>query len=256
MELAGRAHAQVPFATAIVECWRSATGLQSSRGAAPCPDHHTRAAAQVGGGSRTSQAAACKRNQGRGASRAEPARGEAGDSPAHSRGSAGRRQPAEERRTERKGTGRSVSRILLRRSSIYDDCCQPPLAAYPRARAGSPRTLARTAVARRPSWPCSTWGLPSLPSHLGSWWSLTPPFHPHPHLGEPRGSPKPLAVCSLWHCPAGCPGWALPTTLPCGVRTFLGAHLRGRRDRPTDPFRDQDTASAVTSGHRPSGPRS
>ncbi|GAA4362020.1 hypothetical protein GCM10023145_39500 [Angustibacter luteus] len=31
-----------------------------------------------------------------------------------------------------------------------------------------------------------------------------------------------LAVSSLWHCPAGHPGWALPTTLPCGARTFLG----------------------------------
>ena len=30
-----------------------------------------------------------------------------------------------------------------------------------------------------------------------------------------------LAVCSLWHFPAGRPGWVLPTTLPCGVRTFL-----------------------------------
>ena len=29
------------------------------------------------------------------------------------------------------------------------------------------------------------------------------------------------AVCSLWHCPAGCPGWVLPTALPCGARTFL-----------------------------------
>ena len=29
------------------------------------------------------------------------------------------------------------------------------------------------------------------------------------------------AVCFLWHCPAGHPGWALPTTLPCGARTFL-----------------------------------
>jgi hypothetical protein len=30
------------------------------------------------------------------------------------------------------------------------------------------------------------------------------------------------AVCFLWHCPAGYPGWVLPTTLLCGVRTFLG----------------------------------
>ena len=32
----------------------------------------------------------------------------------------------------------------------------------------------------------------------------------------------PGAVCFLWHFPAGHPGSALPTTLPCGVRTFLG----------------------------------
>src|SRR6185436_2260761 len=25
------------------------------------------------------------------------------------------------------------------------------------------------------------------------------------------------AVCSLWHCPAGCPGWVLPTALPFGA---------------------------------------
>src|SRR5215831_13541195 len=31
----------------------------------------------------------------------------------------------------------------------------------------------------------------------------------------------PGAVCSLWHCPAGHPGSVLPTTLPCGARTFL-----------------------------------
>ena len=38
-------------------------------------------------------------------------------------------------------------------------------------------------------------------------------------------SPLPVrgrAVCSLWHCPAGHPGWALPTTLLYGARTFLG----------------------------------
>src|SRR4051794_12167492 len=34
-----------------------------------------------------------------------------------------------------------------------------------------------------------------------------------------------VAVCSLWHCPAGCPGWELPTALPFGARTFLDARL-------------------------------
>src|SRR5215211_15702 len=33
-------------------------------------------------------------------------------------------------------------------------------------------------------------------------------------LPRPRGVP---AVCFLWHFPAGHPGWALPTTLPCGA---------------------------------------
>ena len=32
----------------------------------------------------------------------------------------------------------------------------------------------------------------------------------------------PSAVCSLLHCPAGRPDWVLPSTVPCGVRTFLG----------------------------------
>ena len=56
---------------------------------------------------------------------------------------------------------------------------------------------------------------------------------------EPTWSPTPLvssyltvsplpplraAVSSLWHCPWGCPPWELPSTLPCGARTFL---LRG-----------------------------
>ena len=84
---------------------------------------------------------------------------------------------------------------------------------------------------RRPSWPCSRWGLPSRPSHLGRWWSLTPPFHPY----RPWPKPRP-AVCFLWHCPAGHPGWVLPTTLPCGVRTFLGDPV-SRTDAAARPAR-------------------
>ena len=58
-----------------------------------------------------------------------------------------------------------------RRPSIYEYRCRHPPAAYPDTRAGSPQTC--------PVWPCSGWGLPSLPGHPGSWWSLTPPFHPY-----------------------------------------------------------------------------
>ena len=43
----------------------------------------------------------------------------------------------------------------------------------------------------------------------------------------------PSAVCSLWHCPAGRPDWVLPSTMPCGVRTFLG-RVEPARGRPAD----------------------
>ena len=45
-------------------------------------------------------------------------------------------------------------------------------------------------------------------------------------------SPLPFrgrAVCFLWHCPAGHPGWALPTTVLCEVRTFLSPTEVGPR---------------------------
>ena len=32
---------------------------------------------------------------------------------------------------------------------------------------------------------------------------------------RPEGRWSTVAVCSLWHCPAGHPGWPLATTLPC-----------------------------------------
>ncbi|MEE3261360.1 MAG: hypothetical protein VX290_00845, partial [Candidatus Latescibacterota bacterium] len=38
------------------------------------------------------------------------------------------------------------------------------------------------------------------------------------------------AVCFLWHCLWGHPPWALPSTLPCGARTFLTD--RNRRAHP------------------------
>src|SRR5215831_16075029 len=49
-------------------------------------------------------------------------------------------------------------------------------------------------------------------------------------LARPKTGPG--AVCFLWHCPAGHPGSALPTTLPCGARTFLTGFPR--RGRPAD----------------------
>ena len=79
---------------------------------------------------------------------------------------------------------------------------------------------------------------------------------------EPPGSPRalvrsyrtvsplpvrpkpPSAVCSLWHCPAGRPDWVLPSTLPCGVRTFLGPVAAGSdRSFPTTPARGRPADS-------------
>src|SRR6185312_1226215 len=51
----------------------------------------------------------------------------------------------------------------------------------------------------------------------------------------PSGLAARRAVCSLWHCLADHSGWVLPTALPCGARTFLGAkaNLRDATVQPT-----------------------
>src|SRR3712207_828999 len=56
-----------------------------------------------------------------------------------------------------------------------------------------------------------------------------------------------LAVCSLWHCPAGHPGSLLTTTLPCGARTFLGGgvSLADATARPTRPSCAQSTGTTT-----------
>ena len=102
------------------------------------------------------------------------------------------------------------------RPFILDHCHQWPRATYPLTRASSPRAPAVRS--------CSGRGLPSRGGHPSRWWALTPPFHPH------RPGP---AVCSLWHCPAGRPGWPLATALLCGARTFLDPRVAPRyRGRP------------------------
>jgi len=49
----------------------------------------------------------------------------------------------------------------------------------------------------------------------------------------PASRSAPSAVCSLWHFPASHPDWVLPSTLPCGVRTFLG-RIKSVRGHPAD----------------------
>lgn len=50
----------------------------------------------------------------------------------------------------------------------------------------------------------------------------------HPFTLTPCG-----AVYSLWHFLADHSGWVLPTALPCGARTFLGAVSRHAAVQPT-----------------------
>jgi hypothetical protein len=85
--------------------------------------------------------------------------------------------------------------------------------------AGSPLDLAPGGVYRAAAVTCGAGGL------LHRRFTLTPRTR--------RG-----AVCFLWHCPAGHPGSALPTTLPCGARTFLTGPAPGATARPTHPSQD------------------
>lgn len=145
------------------------------------------------------------------------------------------RTPLPRRMSGRAGrTSRSVSRILfpgtsrcsVRRPSISACRRRQAPAVHPQARAGSPRTPAQP----------YTYGLSTLlrvgftepprsPGVLVVSYTTVSPLPP---------ALRPVAVCSLWHCPAGRPGLPLTTTLPCGVRTFLGRTRRSRRGRPTD----------------------
>jgi hypothetical protein len=83
-----------------------------------------------------------------------------------------------------------------------------------RHRAGSPRTPAQDDVAAVP--------LDLAPGGVYRAAPVTRCAGGLLHHRFTLTSGEPLAVCSLWHCPAGHPGSPLATTLPCGARTFLG----------------------------------
>jgi hypothetical protein len=105
------------------------------------------------------------------------------------------------------------------RSSICDHCCQWPGAIYPETRASSPQTPPQTRervllILLRVGFTEP----PQSPEVLVVSYTTVSPLPP---AGRDLHLVRAGAVCSLWHCPAGRPGWALPTTLLCGVRTFL-----------------------------------
>src|SRR3954447_23557757 len=106
-------------------------------------------------------------------------------------------------------------------SSIWDGRRRPPLAAYPRL-GGAGRTSP-------PIWPCSGWGLPC--HHCYQWCGG---LLPHRFtLTRISGEPSTRAVSFLWPYPSPRGAQALPGSLPCGARTFLGYLAAPATIRPT-----------------------
>ena len=143
---------------------------------------------------------------------------------------------------------RTPSRACGWRPSIWDDRYRPPRAVHPRIVGGPPIRAGPPAVTVRPFLTLLQVG-----------------------FTEPRRSPAVLvvscttvsplplpraAVSFLWHCPAGCPGWVLPTTLPCGARTFLDSRPVGRGPRsPGQPIRETRIGPARLGSCRTQVPR-
>jgi hypothetical protein len=121
------------------------------------------------------------------------------------------------------------------RPSICGHRHRCPPATYPRARAGSPQTLAHGWLrgASR-SWSCSRWGLPSRAGCPTRWWSLTPPFHPYPH-SDPARTPDQ----SRWRSvlcgtvPQVTPGGRYPP--PCPMESGPSSMRPPQGDAPRPP---------------------
>ena len=84
----------------------------------------------------------------------------------------------------------------------------------PATSCGSPGTIRRAAASLLSLAPGGVYQPPRLPGALVVSYTTVSPL---PVLS----GQEPSAVCSLWHFPSGHPAWVLPSTLPCGVRTFL-----------------------------------
>src|SRR5260221_7074903 len=88
-------------------------------------------------------------------------------------------------------------------------------------RAGRPRTLAQAAaLQRRTLLTLLRVGFTEPPQSPAALVVSYTTVSPLPRRVLPPGRAR-GAVCFLWHFPAGHPRSALPTTLPCGARTFL-----------------------------------
>jgi hypothetical protein len=129
----------------------------------------------------------------------------------------------------------------------------------PTASCGLPASIGRAALnrSRRPRAPEGAGPCDLAPGGVYRAARITPGagglLHHRFTLTPGPAETWPGAVCSLWHCPAGHPGSVLPTTLPCGARTFLTgscthgpARPPGRLALPTKDRRLRPTGNALT----------
>lgn len=152
-------------------------------------------------------------------------------------------------------TSRPVRRILCaartlrglrrRRPSISACRCRQAPAAYPQTSGGQPSSVCAgsSSCGDGPCLALLRVGFTEPPRSPGVLVGSYPTVSPLP---SPLGS----AVCFLWHFPAGRPGLPLTTTLPCGVRTFLGggpkpADAAARSTRPSRSHPNDERAAGI-----------
>ncbi len=131
---------------------------------------------------------------------------------------------------ENEGESQPVSRILYPVStgwwsSIWDRRYRRPLAAYP--------SLERCGPQHRLLFGLAPGGVYQAGPVTRTAGGLLPHLFTLAHRRRMRhsaGGRFPF----LWHFPSGRPAWALPSSLPFGVRTFLGRGLGRARDHPAD----------------------
>ena len=135
------------------------------------------------------------------------------------RGGAGTARAARERRPVRKSRGEEeVAEPAAKPGSVVDSHSSSPSVT---AGIKQPTRVRHEPCHSTPIWSCSGWGLPCpealSPRAVGSYPTVSP---------LPRTLAGRSAVCFLLHFPSARAAQALPGTLLCGARTFLGALLR------------------------------
>src|SRR5829696_10164623 len=125
----------------------------------------------------------------------------------------------------------SVPRRVPGVAAIHLGPALPPASCGPPGDSAGPASGPRCRGRMSPIRPCSGWGLPSRPV-------TRPLVRSYRTVSPLPPCSRRVAVCSLWHCPAGRPDWRLASTLPCGGRTFLDPGEPGPRPPSRLPLPD------------------